>query len=221
MSARSKPAAPGPPPNSTRNSARRCRKKPPRSCSAPGEMNRRVIICGNRAAPWIFRPTLAAEAISAVRCLAALPTATTALHGSTIRYVAERTRKSTKRARPSGVGREFRYRVDLIHGAEIFLNSFGIVIVTLRLLRDDFPKDTTTPWGELLDFVYHLSHVKYRVPMNWRIEENGASESAVPQPTQVDTLPAGVANGGAASDTSKNTACWTRASMRKRGPPTP
>ena len=127
-----------------------------------------------------------------------MPTATTALHGSTIRYVAERTRKSTKRARPSGVGREFRYRVDLTHGAEIFLNSFGIVIVTLSLLRDDFPKDTTTPWGELLDFVYHLSHVKYRVPMNWRIEENGASESAVPQPTQVETLPAGVANGGAA-----------------------
>ena len=101
------------------------------------------------------------------------------------------------RARPGGVGREFRYRVDLTHGAEIFLNSFGSGILTVSLLRDIFPQfseDAPTPWGELLDFVYHLSHVKYRVPMNWRIEENSTADSLV----QLETLPPGVANAGAA-----------------------
>ena len=79
------------------------------------------------------------------------------------------------------------FEVNKTHAAEIFLNPFGCGVVTLTLERLLPPN---TSWGDLLDFVYHISHIRRRPPLIWR-------EDPTQQLAQITFLPAGMTPTGA------------------------
>lgn len=87
-------------------------------------------------------------------------------HGET--WISQRQqppKKDQKRASPPAVAAFF---VDPKHHAEVFLNPFGCGILSLTLIRNLPPHPQ--PWADTLDFAYHLSHIKRRTPILWRVK---------------------------------------------------
>ena len=90
------------------------------------------------------------------------------------------------------------FLIDADLGAEMFLNPFGSGIVCLTLLREF---QSCPQWCDLLDFVYHLSHIKYRPPLIWRVDADRPL-------SQLDQLPEGVSAKSVIEDT-RIAACRT------------
>ena len=70
------------------------------------------------------------------------------------------------------------------HGIEVFSNAFGSAVLSITL---EHHLPATPVWGDLLDWVYHLSHLKIRIPMLWNAPL-GADPTTI---RQVGELPEG------------------------------
>jgi hypothetical protein len=140
----------------------------------------RTIANGHHALRWIYDQ--AVTATEAAKLSLELPDTS----GSTATGTTSTPKTKQKRTRPAGPGVEYAYHVDPKLGIELFLNPFGSGVVTVTLIRQELPEKP--PWGDLLDFVYHLSHIKRRAPVNWLAAEPGYHTQG--DLRQVEVLPA-------------------------------